>query len=599
MQKDVHNKQSKLLKFSKLNCLWNPEESKNPKLYDSYSYLDLHLNQFLSNITEDYSFLPNTIYKPSIHVFIDNRLVYKTKILDFNNDLFDETIRLKIYSQNTTVTLKLFEYEQFNTTNSEELNLKPSLYSERTDLHLVSWVDLDINLLIPERDYKIICAFKSNPSFNSYNPGGILYYPTESNRPSILFKRVCASCKVCSLLSHLSVGDDDQYSSIFKYFDYKFKDPNSDSSDLKEEVKDKEKSVDEEDLDVVEVIDMSSLTKRSRKESCKCLQLRYIPLSFKKKNFEICLKCHDYEVCCDHTLNNYYLSVNFKLIPSSDKIDFSTELFSCLLSSKQTELKCEDLASIFEILYQRYYSFQLLFNHIKEKALLFLKFSLLSLVLGSSAFFFVVRITSTTQFKKDHGDILYTSKNLYTLDQGVSNWIMKYIEDDVKEKPLIVNGRVYTVDKKSIERNNLNIPERHIVDKTKVYTKAHSSYKRTEYIALKTICYAISESIPKVVKAFLLKIAEVSEHMVVFINGVLALTRDCGLQLSFTCFFLAVTSFKFYKLYSFIVKLLLVLLLLGSFAQDVDHVRYAFTFVRNLFVYLVLRVYRKEWFLNA
>eukprot|EP00375_Theileria_parva_P003631 XP_766316.1 hypothetical protein [Theileria parva strain Muguga] len=587
MPDDPNSKQSKLLRFSKLNCLWNPEESKNPKLYDSYSYLDLHLNQFLSNITEDYSFLPNTIYKPSIHVFINNRLVYKTKILDYNNDLFDESIRLKIYSPNTTVTLKLFEYEQFNTTNSDELNLKPSLYSERTDLHLVSWVDLDISLLIPERDYKIICSFKSNPAFNSYNPGGILYYPTESNRPSILFKRVCASCKVCSLLSHLSVGDDDQYNTIFKYFDHKFQDSKFDNSDTKDELKNKEKSSDDEDLDVVEIIDMSSLTKRSRKESCKCLQLRYIPLTFKKK-FEVCLKCHDYEVCCDHTLSNYYLSVNFKLIPSSDKIDFSTELFSCLLTSKQSKPKFEDLASIFELLYQKYYSFELLFNHVncsKEKALLFFKISLLTLVLGSifdrfltvflflmSAFFFVLRITSTTQFKKDHGDILYTSKNLYSLDQGVSNLVMKYIEEDIKEKPLIVNGKVFTVDKKAVERNNLNIPEHQIVDKTKVYTKPYSSYKRSEHIALKTIFYAISESIPKIVKVVLLKIDEVCEHLIVFLNGVLALTRLYGLELSS---------------------------IFGSLGQDVSHVKYATRFLRNLFVYLVLRVYRKEWFLNT
>ncbi|BAM39292.1 conserved hypothetical protein [Theileria orientalis strain Shintoku] len=617
MADDSSKKVSTIQKFSKINCLWNPKDAKNPKLYDSYAYLDLHLNQFLANIIDEFTFLPHSIYKPSIHVYINEKLVYKTKILDFNNDLFDESIRLKIYSPQTVVTLKLYEHEQFDTTTSEELNIKPAIVFEKSNMVLISWVDLDIGLLVPETDYKAIYTFKANPAFNPYNPGGILYYPSKGSRPQILSKKVCSSCKVCSLLSYIAVGTDKNYETISKYFDYKFVDSATDPSESNEDAKksdDGDKS-DDEEMDLVDVIDMSNLSKRGKKDGCNCLQLRNIPSNFKKNAYEVCLKCHDYEVCCEHTLNNYYLSVNFKLVPSKEKVDFTTELFSSLLAEHLDVRRYSDLASIFERSYQNYKAFECIFDHLqmsKERALLVLRYSLIFLLLGLilnrflttlffllSVFFFLVRITSIKQFNKDNGDILYSARNTFLSGQGVDKFIMRLLEKEVKEKQLIIQGKVYTVDQKSIERNNLNIPEHNIESKTKLYTKAHMGYRRCENIALKTVCYAISESIPEIVKKTLFMILVMSDALIGAANGVLAVTRYYGVQLAISFFTLGLLSLKFYKLCLFLLKTLLLVVVLATACKDLDAVKYGLSMLKSLSTYLMLRVYRAEWFLNG
>ncbi|UKK00600.2 hypothetical protein MACK_000674 [Theileria orientalis] len=617
MGDDLSKKVSTIQKFSKINCLWNPKDAKNPKLYDSYSYLDLHLNQFLANITDEFTFLPHSIYKPSIHVYINEKLVYKTKILDFNNDLFDESIRLKIYSPQTVVTLKLYEHEQFDNTASEELKIKPAIASEKSNMVLISWVDLDIGLLVPEKDYKAIYTFKANPAFNPYNPGGILYYPSKGSRPQILSKKVCSSCKVCSLLSYISVGADKNYESISKYFDYKFVDSATDSSESKDDsrkTEDGDKS-DDEEMDLVDIIDMSDISKKGKKDGCNCLQLKNIPSNFKKNTYDVCLKCHDYEVCCEHTLNNYYLSVNFKLVPSKDKVDFTTELFSSLLAEHLDVRRYSDLASIFERSYQNYNAFECIFDHLqmsKKRAMLLLRYTFVFLGLGLilnrfltslffllSVFFFLVRITSIKQFNKDNGDILYSGRNTFLSGQGVDKLMMRLLEREANEKKLIIQGKPYTVDKKSIERNNFNIPEHNIEAKTKLYTKAHMGYRRCENIALKTVCYAISESIPEIVKNTLFMILVMSDVLIGVANAVLAVARHYGVQLSIAFFTLGFLSLKFYKLCLFLFKTLFLCVILATIGKDLDFVKYGLTMFKSLSMYLILRVYRAEWFLNT
>ncbi|EKX73867.1 conserved hypothetical protein [Theileria equi strain WA] len=632
MSKNKPEENAGIAKFNKFECLWNPKGASDPKLYDSYAYLDLRLDQFLSSIAQDLTFLPNAIYRPAVYVYINGKMVYRSKILDHANDIFGESIRLKIYSPNTVVTLKLFECEEFDINSSKNPRVRQVLYYESTNRVLVSWVDLHIGLLIPEREYDVICTFRSNPAFYAYNPGGLLYYPSESGIPVIHTQKVCCSCKVCSLLSNRSVGGSIE--SLNKYFDSTYvngkvkteKDANikfpskanlqkfnieGEEPPKDEKVTDKKKKG---DLDILEVIDMSENPSGNASSSCTCTELEKVPSAIKSSKYDLCLKCHDYEHCCEHSLENYYVSVNFKLTSSSEPIDAFTEIFSSILTPY---LKVEDeneekvsVVSIFEHFYQHYRSLQTIYKHVcynpRVRYFELVKFAalllLISLVVNRlffpiafllvSSVAFSVKTTSSKQFEKDRGDALYLSRGLTLLDDGLERAMRTIMDEE------IAKTRENSLSKEQVERNNLNIVNHDLVDKTPIYTKMYKSYQRCENIALKTVAFLFSRSIPSGVRGFLLSTLGILDVVVVAINDFLAICRRFGIHIGVICIFLGLASVRFYRMYIYFSKLFVLATLLCLVGDSLAFISQFKRVAKCSLSYLVLTTYRKEWFLN-
>lgn len=647
-----------------------PEEPKVEEKKDKrgYAILDLHLNQFLSFIAEEYSFLPCAIYRPRIDVHLNGHLVYKSKVLSHTDDVFGNVLRLHIQVPNSVLTLKLYECVQLRLTEHcvDEL-VRPVLKDEPMDEVLISWCDIELGLLLPFKKYDILCAFRVNPTFQHYNPGGILYYPTYKGKPFIDNKRVCCACLVCVLLASQTTTVHQKM--LNKYFDFKCDDQELEIPDTKaqeeegdatqelskspkletqptdnadKKQKDNESPSrktekespakvlkptehmdygDEESLDdvtkdtnKVETFEMNIKKVFFTKEGCTCCRLVDVAKQLRGVNYSPCLCCHDYQVCCEHSVENYYYtSVSLKLV-SKDSIDFKTELLALMNNpipvNETTNSRTASLCYIVTRCYELYSSFSILNKHVGIYALSQIHrkylYALVMLLLIGIIFegktltvscllmaflTMYIKNTSTAQFTQDWGDVIQASKRLTFSGQGLEKVIREMIEEDEANQIQEPVNR--------LQRNMPYIPKHEFVEEVKIYTKVNTSLNRCENIALKTMTNFLSSSVPKKVRKFLVNTLNFVDGVFWYCNSLLAIIRWYGVPISIFFCCLALLSLRYAFWMKCFIKTVIILLGTSTLIEDHPAVRLFFFQLKGLLNYLAMRVRRREWFLNV
>lgn len=636
---------------------------------DGYAILDLHLNQFLSFIADEFSFLPCAIYKPRIDVYLNNKLVYKSRVLSHENDIFGNVIRLRIRSPNSVVTLKLYECVQLRLTEHcvDEL-IKPVLKDEPMDEVLISTCDIEVGLLLPFKRYDMVCAFRVNPMFQHYNPGGILYYPTFKGKPFIDNKRACCACRVCVFLASLTNSVHKKM--LNKYFDFRSDThvvelPNkqasaaaNDSNDKNAELdklqctttdettKDNTSGVpvdgeghnegsgqpvmkpadhmdymDEEEKEGIcdeptklETFELNVKKVFFTREGCTCCRLADVPRQLRGVNYSPCLCCHDYQVCCEHSVESYYYTSISMMLVSKHPIDFKTEVAALMnnpitLTDKPTA-RSHSLCSIVTRFYEVFEAFGMINKHLGFSSLekvqqkyLYLFITLLVIgfvfdgkmttvscfILGFLTMYF--KSTSTRQYNQDFGDVIQTCKRLTFSGQGLEKIIKDIIEEDESNKIEEPANRY--------QRNMVYMPKSVFVDDVKVYSKLNASLKRCENISIKTMTNFLSGSIPKRVRKSLLTILDFCEGVIWCLNSILAIIRRYGLPISLVFFSLGILSLRYAFWIKTFIKTSIILLGTSCLMENNPTVRLFVAQLKHLVKYVAIHVRRREWFLNV
>ncbi|CDR94424.1 hypothetical protein, conserved [Babesia bigemina] len=632
--------------------------------YREYAVLDLHLNQFLSFIAEDYSFLPCAIYKPRIDVYLDGKLMYKSRVLAHEDDIFGNVIRLRVYSPNSLLTLKLYECVQLRLTEKsvDEL-IRPMLRNEPTDEVLISWCNIELSLLVPAQRYDMVCAFRVNPMFVHYNPGGILYYPTVNGKPFIENKRVCCACRVCVFLASNTLTVHEKV--LNKYFDFRC-DPHeaplpwpanskdqgaasmSDSDGGKggtnyarpvgRKELDPDKKYKNESETVVKMMREKNYTKEKpvydihqedskletfemnvkkiffTQENCTCCRLVDVPKQLRGINYSPCPCCHDYQVCCEHSLETYYYtSISLKLV-SKTPIDFKTELMALMNvppgRSKDTHERNDSLCSIVTRVFELRAQLTMLNCHLgfssgREAhqqyfyvfvAIIMLGFILDGKTLTVSCFLLgfitmYLHNTSLKQYQHDFGDVIEASRRLTQSGEGLEKTIREMVEE---EEP------VSAVEPEDRHQRNMKCVSKHdFIDDVKLFSKLNTSLNRKENISIKTMALLLSSSIPKSLRSTLVTTVEYCESFVWCVNAVLAAIRRFGPHLC--CFFCSMgfLSLRYAFWMKCCIKAVLILCCTSALVEEHSVVRRRFSQLRQVAKYLAMRIYRNEWFLNA
>ncbi|KAK1443436.1 hypothetical protein BgAZ_203120 [Babesia gibsoni] len=630
-----------------------------------YAILDLHLNQFLSFIAEDYSFLPCAIYRPRIDVYLNNRLVYKSRVLAHNDDTFGNTVRLHIKVPNSVLTLKLYECVQLRLTEAcvDEL-IRPILKDQPMDEALISWCDIELGLLVPHKTYDVVCAFRVNTMFREYNPGGLLYYPTIKGKPFIDSKRVCCACRVCVMLaSHTPLVHK---SMLNKYFDFRcvvndievpkkppVESSENDSDDPKRMDSKSSEGTDEDGSkagegnkvgspvespqkvvvpaehmkygdestleeadpdDKVETFEMNVKKIFFTKEGCTCCRLADIPNHLRGVNYSPCLCCHDYQVCCEHSVENYYYaSVTMKLA-SKTTIDFKTELMALVNNpipiNPAPDANSDSLCSIANRIHELYDSINMLNQHIgfsglsgvHQKYLYVCAMLLLicfvfegqiitvsCLLLGILSLY--LKATSNIQFHRDWGDVIQVSKRSTASGKGLEKLVQDMIEEDEASKIVEPVSRY--------KRNMPYIPKHEFVDKVKVYSKVNTSLNRHENIALKTVTSFLSSSVPRKLRKAIVSTLNFCDGIVWYLNAILAILRWYGVVICLFFFGLGVVSIRYAFWIKCFVKSVIIITATSSLMGNHPMVRLFYFQFKNLIDFIAMRIRRKEWFLNV
>ncbi|GBE60412.1 hypothetical protein, conserved [Babesia ovata] len=629
-----------------------------------YAVLDLHLNQFLSFIAEDYSFLPCAIYKPRIDVYLDGKLMYKSRVLAHEDDIFGNVIRLRVYSPNSMLTLKLYECVQLRLTEKcvDEL-IRPMLRNEPTDEVLISWCNIELGLLVPAQRYDMVCAFRVNPMFVHYNPGGILYYPTVNGKPFIENKRVCCACRVCVFLASNTLTVHEKV--LNKYFDFRcdshevqlprrssskdhiaagmsesdgikggsnfarslgrkeldsVKDFKNDPEPVVKMMREKNYSKERPVYDIpqedskLETFEMNVKKIFFTQENCTCCRLVEVPKHLRGINYSPCPCCHDYQVCCEHSLETYYYtSISLKLV-SKSPIDFKTELMALMDvppgSPNDSHERNDSLCSIVTRAYELQDQLKMLNRHLGFSegseahqqyfyvfvAIIMLGFILDGKTLTVSCFMLgfitmYLHNTSLKQYQHDFGDVIEASRRLTRSGLGLEKTIRDMVEEEEPTTAIEPEDRY--------QRNMKCVSKHDFIDDVKLFSKLNTSLNRKENISIKTMTLLFSSSIPKNLRSTLVTTIEYCESFVWWVNAVLAVIRCFG---PYLCCFFCVMGFLSLR-YAFwmkcCIKAVLVLCCTSALVEEHSVVRRRFTQLRQLAKYLAMRIYRREWFLNA
>ncbi|GIX62891.1 isoaspartyl peptidase/L-asparaginase [Babesia caballi] len=627
-----------------------------------YAVLDLHLNQFLSFIAEDYSFLPCAIYNPRIDVHLDGKLVYKSRVLSHEDDVFGNLVRLRICSPNSVVTLKLYECVQLRLTEKcvDEL-IQPTLKKESMEEVLISWCNLEVGLLVPAQKYEVVCAFRVNPMFLHYNPGGILYYPTVKGKAFIDNKRVCCACRVCVFLASNTLTVHNKV--LTKYFDFRC-DPhqleiprrpvaeNTQSSTeacgleaggrgavakegaadesggsqkaageptvrmIKEKDYLKEAPVDEvpHDSRKVETLEMNVKKVFFTKEGCTCCRLVEVPRTLRGVNYTPCACCHDYQVCCEHSVENYYYaSVSLKLV-SKTPIDFKTELCALMnnpvKAREEPNAESDSLCSIVTRAYELYAAFGLCNRHLgvpsgqvspQKYVWMFVALILAGFIFDGKTltvscfllgfFTMYLRTASLKQHERDFGDVIEASRRLTLSGQGIEKVIRDMVEAEESNTVAETENR--------FQRNMKCVRQQEFVDDVKIFSKLNTSLQRSENISIKTLTQGLSSSVPKQLRGTLVRTLDMCESLLWYLNALLAVVRRYGIAISVFFCGMGVLSLGYAFWMKCVLKALLLIVVTSALMEDHPAVRRRFGQLQQLLRYLTMRVYRREWFLNA
>ncbi|EDO07327.1 putative integral membrane protein [Babesia bovis T2Bo] len=637
----------------------NAEDDVHSTVKDEYAILDLHINQFLSHIAQEYSFLPCAIYMPRIDIYIDNKLVYKTRVLNHEDDMFDNAIRLRIRSPNSIITLKLYECLQLRLSDKPiERIIRPVLTDEATDEVLISWCNIELSLLVPGKRYNMICAFRVNPMFLTYNPGGILYYPIVNGKPFLDNNRVCCACRVCAYLSSYTTSVHKK--ALYRYFDFRLdtsevttpqkaprrldskgliidKDTaNAENNDVGTSGSTAEDNASEE-LNSVHAPAKTDYSKETTdeiplsnkvatydlnvkksffiKDGCTCCKLSEVPAVLSDIDYSFCANCHDYQVCCEHTVENYYFtSISLKLL-SRMPIDMKKEINAFMASpgTIEDDYDSEDtsLCSIVTRAYELSVAANTLKKHIglgdvvlSPTPYLYLILSILiaGFIFDSKSiavscfvvgvFILYLRASSLRQYKNDFGDVFEKSRRLTICGLGLENFLNEVVEDDEDVKGVLKA-------KERFQRNMKCIPTHVFTDEVKIYTKLNTSLRRKENISIKTLTNCLSTSVPPKLRKRMVQVLSFVNAVIWYANAALALIRRYGVIIAAFCGVLGLTSIVYSYLIKTILKLGLFLFLLAILSEHLPFIHIIFVKLGYLIKYLIIRTYRSEWFLNV
>ncbi|GFE54147.1 hypothetical protein BaOVIS_015510 [Babesia ovis] len=626
-----------------------------------YGVLDLHINQFLSFIAEEYSFLPCAIYRPRIDVYLENKLVYKSRVLSHEDDIFDNAIRIRIQSPNSVLTLKLYECVDLRLTERcvDDI-IRPMLREEVMDEVLISWCNIDLALLIPGKTYRMVSAFRVNPMFLNYNPGGILYYPIVDGRPNLDTQRVCCACRVCAYLASNTTSVHKK--ALDKYFDFRsgtceittptqpVKKINSRGIPIEEnstkgpvegeiksdaavvntdtDVKDSNVISSTEELDYtkevtddvpyvsqkMETFDLNVKKAFFTKEGCTCCKLMEIPNLLSGINYSFCACCHDYQVCCGHSLDNYYFaSISLKLV-SKAPIDFKAELYALMstpidsnVCTPQTDSLCEIVTRSYELLE----AIRLLGRHLGLTSVkftsppyvnLFLVLLMVGYVFDDTTLtvtFFVLTFmilylhtTSLKQYRRDFGDVIEASKRYTISGLGLEKAIQDVVEEDE-------DANAMSAIKARFQRNMKCLPTHEFADEVKIFSKLNTSFRRRENISIKTLTQFLSTSIPQRLRMRMVNTLNFLEACVWYANAMLALIRRFGVVIAAICCAIGLLSIRYTYWIKCFIKMILFVFVSSLVIEQHPFVKNGFMHMGYVLKYVAMRVYRREWFLNV
>ncbi|ORM39405.1 Protein STABILIZED1 [Babesia sp. Xinjiang] len=620
-----------------------------------HAVLDLHLNQFLSFIADEYSFLPCAIYRPRIDICLDGKLIYKSRVLSHEDDIFNNAVRIRIQSPTSVLTLKLYECVQLRWEEKRIDNIiRPMLLDEAMDEVLISWCDIELALLVPAKQYKMVCAFRVNPLFLHYNPGGILYYPIYKGRPFIDNNRVCSACRVCAYLA--SNTSKVHKKALNKYFDFccdVHEIPTPKNSLLKEDSdingvrsdgkleRGTENTVKKDDKEMagsenkvvsmtqeqnyskelteevpfvnkIETLDLNLKKVFFTNEGCTCCKLSEVPRQLRGINYSFCPCCHDYQVCCEHSLQTYYYaSVSMKLV-SRTPIDFKTELLALMSSSSGTRKRdnehTDSLCAIVTRAYELHEAIGLLKNHFGLSpghfasipyiyvflAVILIGFVFDGKTLTTSCFLLgflimYLRTSSLRQYHRDCGDSMEATKRMTFSGQGLEKTMQHMVEEDEDCDTILETKRRF-------QRNMKCIPQHEFVDEVKIYTKLYTSLHRRENISIKTLTQCLSNSIPHKLRMRALDALDVLDECVWYVNAMLAIVRRFGMFIAAFFCGMGLLSLRYAFWLKCCIKMLLFVFISSALMEGHPVVRCSFVQMGYLLKYLTMRIYRPRKF---